>query len=68
LTKQTSILKVPHPISPRPSKTAMYVYSGDIGLKSIKIFSQKVCKNQLLTNTFLESCKDFDILFIQESP
>jgi len=37
-------------------------------LKSIKISSQKVCKNQLLTNTFLESCIDLDILFIQEFP
>jgi len=36
-------------------------------LKSLKIFSQNVYKNRL-TNTILESNKNFDILFIQEPP
>jgi len=36
-------------------------------LKTLKIFSQNVCKNRLLTDTILENNKDFDILFIQES-
>ena len=34
-------------------------------LKSLKIYSQNVCKNKLLADTLLEN-KDFDILFIQE--
>jgi len=35
-------------------------------LKSLKIFSQNVHKNRLLTDTLLENNKDFDIIFIQE--
>ena len=37
-------------------------------LKSLKIFSQNVCKNKLLTDTLLENCKDYNILFIQKPP
>jgi len=37
-------------------------------LKSINIFSQNVCKNNLLTNTILEAQKKFNIIFIQELP
>jgi len=33
---------------------------------NIKIFLQNVHKNNLLTNTILETQKDFDIIFIQE--
>jgi len=33
---------------------------------NIKIFLQNICKNNLLTNTILETQKDFDIIFIQE--
>jgi len=35
-------------------------------LKFLKIFSHNVCKNRLLTDTLLESYKNFNILFIQE--
>ena len=35
-------------------------------LKFLKIFSQNVCKNRLLTDTLLENYKNFNILFIQE--
>jgi len=34
--------------------------------KSIKIFSQNIHKNNLLTNTILEAQRDFDITLIQE--
>jgi len=37
-------------------------------IKEIKIFSQNVCKNNLLTNTILEVWREFDIIFIQEPP
>ena len=37
-------------------------------IKNIKIFSQNVQKNKLLTNMILESNKEFDIIFIQEPP
>jgi len=37
-------------------------------IKEIKIFSQNICKNNLLTNTILEAQRDFDIIFIQELP
>jgi len=37
-------------------------------IKNIKLFSQNVQKNKLLTNTILETNKDFDIIFIQELP
>ena len=37
-------------------------------LKSLKILSQNVHKNRLLTDTLLENKKDFNILFIQEPP
>ena len=33
---------------------------------NIKIFLQNVYKNNLLTNTILETQKDFDIIFIKE--
>ena len=32
----------------------------------MKILSQNVCKNNLLINTLLETCKDYNILFIQK--
>ena len=35
-------------------------------IKEIRIFLQNVYKNNLLTNTILESQRDFDIIFIQE--
>jgi len=35
-------------------------------LKNLKLFLQNVQKNQLLTETLLETNKDFDIIFIQE--
>ena len=34
-------------------------------LKFLKIFSQNICKNKLLSNTILENNKDFKILFIR---
>ena len=37
-------------------------------IKEINIFSQNICKNNLLTNTILETQRDFDIKFIQELP
>ena len=37
-------------------------------LKDLKIFSQNVHKNYLLTNLILENNKNFDIVFIQEPP
>jgi len=37
-------------------------------IKNIKIFSQNVQKNRLLTDMILESNKEFDIIFIQEPP
>ena len=37
-----------------------------MNLKTLKIFSQNVQKNKLLTDTILENNKNFDILFIQE--
>ena len=37
-------------------------------LKSIKISSQNIHKNQFLTDTLLENYKDFNIFFIQEPP
>ena len=37
-------------------------------IKNIKIFSQNVYKNRLLTNTILKAQKEFDIIFIQELP
>ena len=37
-------------------------------VKNLKLFSQNVQKNRFLTNTILETNKDFDILFIQEPP
>jgi len=35
-------------------------------IKDLKISSQNVCKNHLLTETILENNKNFNILFIQE--
>ena len=37
-------------------------------IKEIKIFSQNIHKNNLLTNSILEAQKEFDIVFIQELP
>ena len=37
-------------------------------IRNIKIFSQNVYKNKLLTNTILEVHRNFDIIFIQELP
>jgi len=37
-------------------------------LKSIRILSPNVCKNNFLINTLLETCKDYNILFIQKPP
>ena len=37
-------------------------------INNIKLFSQNVRKNKLLTDMILESNKDFDIIFIQELP
>ena len=34
----------------------------------MKIFSQNVCKNLLITNTILESLSQFDVILIQEPP
>ena len=35
---------------------------------NLKVFSQNVCKNSLITNTILEIYSHFDILLIQEPP
>jgi len=35
-------------------------------MKEIRIFSQKVYRNNLLTNTILKSQRYFNIIFIQE--
>ena len=35
-------------------------------IKEIKIFLQNIHKNSLLTNSILETQKEFDIIFIQE--
>jgi len=35
-------------------------------IKSIKLFSQNVYKNRVLTNMILETNRDFNIIFIQE--
>ena len=37
-------------------------------IQNLKIFSQNVCKNSLVTNTILETLSQFDIIFIQEPP
>jgi len=37
-------------------------------IKNIKLFSQNIYKNRILTNTILETKKYFDIIFIQEPP
>ena len=37
-------------------------------IKSLKILSQNVQKNKLLTDSILENNKDYDIIFIQEPP
>ena len=37
-------------------------------LKDLKIFSQNIHKNYVLTNLILENNKNFDIVFIQEPP
>jgi len=36
-------------------------------LKNLRLFSQNVWKNKLLTDTVLEINKDFNIILIQES-
>jgi len=35
-------------------------------IKNIRIFSQNVYKNKLLTDAILKAYRDFDIIFIQE--
>ena len=35
-------------------------------VKNLRIFSQNIQKNKLLTDTLLEINKDFDIILIQE--
>ena len=35
-------------------------------LKHIKIFFQKICKNNFVINTILKTCNSYDIIFIQE--
>ena len=37
-------------------------------VQNLKIFSQNVCKNSLITNTVLKSLSQFDIILIQEPP
>ena len=37
-------------------------------VQNLKIFSQNVCKNSLITNTILETLSQFDIILIQEPP
>lgn len=37
-------------------------------IKNLKIFSQNVWKNRLLTDIILENNKNFDVIFIQEPP
>ena len=39
-----------------------------MNLKTLKIFSQNIHKNYLLTNIILENNKNFNILFIQKPP
>jgi len=43
-----------------------YKWSLNIIIKEIKIFSQNIHKNNLLTSTILEAQEDFNIIFIQE--
>ena len=45
-----------------------YKWSLNISIKKIKVFSQNVCKNNLLTNTILEAQREFNIVFIQKLP
>jgi len=37
-------------------------------IQNLKIFSQNVCKNSLVTNTILETLSQFDIILIQKPP
>ena len=37
-------------------------------IRNLKIFSQNVCKNSIVTNTILETLYNFDIILIQELP
>ena len=37
-------------------------------VRNLKIFSQNVCKNSLITNTLLKTHSHFDIILIQELP
>ena len=39
-----------------------------MNLKTLKIFSQNIQENKLLTDIILENNKKFNILFIQEPP
>jgi len=39
-----------------------------MNLKSIKLYSQNIWKNRILTDMILETNTDFDIIFIQEPP
>ena len=45
-----------------------YKWSLNISIKKIKVFSQNICKNNLLTNTILEAQREFNIVFIQKLP
>ena len=37
-------------------------------IRNLKVFSQNICKNSLITNTILKTHFHFDILLIQEPP
>ena len=53
--------------NPRQQKqinSLSYKWSLNISIKKIKVFSQNVCKNNLLTNTILEAQREFNIVFI----
>lgn len=39
-----------------------------MNLKSIKLYSQNIWKNRILTDIILETNTDFNIIFIQELP
>jgi len=41
-------------------------WGSSINIKNIKLFLQNVQKNKILTNTILETNKNFNIIFIQE--
>ena len=43
-----------------------YEWDLDMIIKIIKLFLQNIHKNRILTDTILETNRDFDIIFIQE--